>query len=389
MYLENRIKNELNINLNKRLVYINISKNDIDELFKVENYIVKYVNYQNNSINGSIEKNHKKYFFKLLKKLDFIHEITGYIEVKNVYPVNKIVDILEFKNYSIIIYEYDNTIGNNIGLLNDFFVTNDIENKESKEIINKIINLYSRTFKKTVNKYKYPMERFFKERVDSRLIKWYKEEKLFDYNISINGIECKKTAEIINETIEFFKSKHKLECSITQGDPNTLNIGIKPVFFDFLTAGYNPIICEFVTMFWSVLFADAYFCLKYHRESYYNHANGLKNIGKFTPNLKYKIDKNEKKINIYSNIKTSKIRTEFVKEYIKMMENLNIKVGKEIIYFFTMRILCVFDIRHMEEKDFFYSVFLLHFLYKNISEDVYASLKTILNNLNIIESGDE
>ena len=59
--------------------------------------------------------------------------------------------------------------------------------------------------------------------------------------------------------IIFLKKSVKLECSLSQGDPNTLNIGTKPIFFDFATSGYNPIICEFSAMFWSVLIADAYF----------------------------------------------------------------------------------------------------------------------------------
>lgn len=166
---------------------------------------------------------------------------------------------------------------------------------------------------------------------------------------------------------------------MSQGDPNTLNIGIKPIFFDFATSGYNPIICEFSAIFWSVLIADAYFCPKYHPKSYYNHKKVFKNIDKFTPNLQYEVNDTEKKINIQSNIKTSKIRIDFIKEYIEMLENLNVKIGKEFIYFLAMRILCIFNISKMEEKDYFYSIFILHYLYENISDDVYDSLNTIIN----------
>lgn len=223
------------------------------------------------------------------------------------------------------------------------------------------------------------MKQFFQERIKSRLKKWYSKEKFFDYNVNINGMESRKTTEIINEANNFFEKKCKLECSLSQGDPNTLNIGTKPIFFDFATSGYNPIICEFSAMFWSVLIADAYFCPKYHPKSYYNHNKVFENIDKFNPDLRYEINDKEKKINIQSNIKSSRIRINFIKEYIKMLESLEIRIGKEIIYFILMRILCIFDIRTMSKEDYFYSIFILHYLYENISDDVYDSLKTIIN----------
>ena len=132
-------------------------------------------------------------------------------------------------------------------------------------------------------------------------------------------------------------------------------------------------------MFWSVLIADAYFCPKYHPKSYYNHNKVFENIDKFNPDLRYEINDKEKKINIQSNIKSSRIRINFIKEYIKMLESLEIRIGKEIIYFILMRILCIFDIRTMSKEDYFYSIFILHYLYENISDDVYDSLKTIIN----------
>ena len=223
------------------------------------------------------------------------------------------------------------------------------------------------------------MEKFFKDRVETRLKRWYNNEELLKYTININGIESKSTMSIIEETISFFEKKQNLKCSLTQGDPNTLNIGIKPIFFDFATAGNNPIIAEFSTIFWSVLIADAYFCPKYHSNSYYRHEKVYDNIEKFKPNIGYKIDNKTKKIHIQSNIKTSKIRMIFIKEYINMLKNLNIEIQKEVIYFFTMRILCVFDIRTMDENDYFYSIFILHYLYKNLSYNIYESIINIMN----------
>ncbi len=380
LYLEHFIEEKVNVKLKKIQISMQKEEKEIRSVLEKEGYSIKYINFQNNSINGVIEKSNKKFFFKLLGNQDFNNEITGYIGIKDKFPVNKIEEIYEFQNCYIIVYEYENTIHNNEGLLNDFLVQNDEEIKEnSNQIIQKIISLYSNSFKMTITSSQYPMQQFYQDRIESRLIKWYNKEKNFEYKININGVEGKKTSEIIKEVINFFDKEHKLECSLSQGDPNTLNIGIKPIFFDFATSGYNPIICEFSAIFWSVLIADAYFCPKYHPKSYYNHKKVFENIDKLTPNLQYEVNDIEKKINIHSNIKTSKIRINFIKEYIEMLENLNVKIGRKFIYFLAMRILCIFNISKMEEKDYFYSIFILHYLYENISDDVYDSLKTIIN----------
>lgn len=383
--LEKYIKEKLNIVLKKVQILLKKSEKEIKLLLEKEDYSINYINFQNNSINGVIEKCNKKFFFKMLGNQDFDNEIIGYIKIKNALPVNKIIEIYKLQNCYIIIYEYENTISDNEGLLNDFLVKNDIEiTDDSKQVINSIVNLYNSSFKVTINKNVYPMKQFFQERIKSRLKKWYSKEKFFDYNVNINGMESRKTTEIINEANNFFEKKCKLECSLSQGDPNTLNIGTKPIFFDFATSGYNPIICEFSAMFWSVLIADAYFCPKYHPKSYYNHNKVFENIDKFNPDLRYEINDKEKKIKIQSNIKSSRIRINFMKEYIKMIETLEINIGKEIIYFLLMRILCIFDIRTITKEDYLYSIFILHYLYENISEDVYTSLKNIIDNFDII-----
>lgn len=384
--IEKYIEEKIYINVIKREALLENTEESITQTLKNEHYKVKHINFLNNSTNGIIYKKYKKFFFKMLNKKEFESEIKGYIAIKNSLPTNKIMKIYEYANYYITIYEYEKTISNNKGLLNDLLVKNDIKiNKKSKKIIEKIIKKYKDTFKITVKKENYPMKKFFEDRIESRLKKWYSNEDLLNYKININNIESKTTKEIIDETINFFKLKNKYECAITQGDPNTLNIGIKPIFFDFSTSGYNPIIAEFSTIFWSVIIADAYFCPKYHRKSYYNHEKVFQNIQRFEPNIKYEIYNIRKTINIKSNIKTSQIRVNFIKEYIEMLEELNIKIEKEIIYFLVMRILCVFNIKEMEEKDYYYSIYMIHYLYNSISGDVYTSLKTIINNMELIK----
>lgn len=384
--IEDYISKEMNIKLKKRKILIKDTDKEIMKTLKKEDYDIEYINFQNNSINGIANRSRDRYFFKILNKQDFINEIIGYIHIKETLPINRIKEILEFQNnYCIIIYNYENTISKNKGLLNDFFVKNDLViYDDSEEIISKIINLYQKIFSKTIIAEEYPMQQFFKDRIDSRLKKWYNNETLFEYSVIINGVGSKKTKEIVKECIEFFNLNHKLKCALTQGDPNTLNIGIKPIFFDFATAGYNPIICELSAIFWSVIIADAYFCPKYHKKSYNNHENVFENIEKFAPDIKYTTNDIKKEINIVTNIKTSKIRIDFMKKYIKMLKELNVNINKEIIYFLIMRILCIFDIRTMEKKVNFYSIFILHYIYQNTLNDTYNSLNTILDDFQTI-----
>lgn len=383
--LENYIKNEISIEIQKRKGIL-LNKEEISKILEIENYNVEHINFQNNSINGIINKNKDKFFFKILKEQEFTNEINGYLKIRGRLPVNKIKAIFEFDNCYTIIFEYEKTIGKNRGLLNDFFVENDFTiEHNADETINKVITLYEKIFEDTTIKEEYPMQQFFDNRVDSRLKKWYNNEELFDYEVVINGLKGKKTKEIVEKCVNFFYVKHKFRCSLTQGDPNTLNIGTKPIFFDFATSGYNPIVCEFSAIFWSVLIADAYFCPKYHKKSYYNHEGALKNIEEFTPNLRYEINHVKKKIKIQSDIKTTRIRIKFIQEYIKMLEKLHIKIDREIIYFLTMRILCIFDIRTMEKNDYFYSIFILHYLYENISDNNYDTLKKTINCFKLIK----
>lgn len=383
--IENHICKEMDIKLKKREKLISEIDKEIIKIMKEENYDIKYINFQNNSINGTAKKIDKRYFFKILNRQEFINEIKGYIQIKNILPINKVKDIYEFQNCYILIYDYEYTIAKDKGLLNDLFVKNDLYmDDNSKKIIRTIIDLYKKIFENTIIREEYPMQQFFKNRVNSRLKRWYNNESLFEYSVIINGMESKKTNEIIYECVNFFHSSHKLRCALTQGDPNTLNIGIKPIFFDFATAGYNPIICELSVIFWSVIIADAYFCPKYHKNSYNNHEKVFENIKLFSPNIKYIINDIKKEIHIVGNIKTSKIRIDFMKKYIEMLKELKVKINKEIIYFLIMRILCIFDIKTMEEKDYFYSIFILHYIYQNISSDTYSSLETMLDNFHTI-----
>ena len=192
---------------------------------------------------------------------------------------------------------------------------------------------------------------------------WYDKFELFEYDVIIEN-ERTNIRRLIKECEEYFKKDNVYLCFLTQGDPNTLNIGVKPIFFDYNTSGYNSYIAEFATFMWSTLIADIYFCTKYHRNSYKNHEDIYYHNKKYTPNIMYKVNSREKIINIEGKAKTSKTRVYIIVEYLKMLKRKGLKITDEIIYFFIMRILCVFDLKQMEEIDQIYCLYFIHIVYK-------------------------
>ena len=346
------------------------------------------INKQNNSINGIFIYNKKKYFFKIINYSNYYSELIGYKYALNRLPVKKILyhNILKNNKY-IIIYEYENSIGKNKGLLNDFFVKYDKKRCLSLNMIyklNSIISVYNDSLK-DIKKMNYcPNDIFFKERIDNRLKKWYRCDSNFDKNVIINGKHCKSLNEIIIEAVNYFNNEKDKICFFSQGDPNTLNIAINPYFFDLVTAGYNSIIGEFSIMFISTLFYDNYFCPKYHSKSYFLHEKALKKYTLFKPDIKYE---NKKVININCVLKSSEIRKKFVLNYIMILKEKNIKICSDIKYYIIMRLLCVFNIENMDSDDYYYSIYLVEFFYylfKNKNENVLLIFEKFINDMEVI-----
>ena len=202
--------------------------------------------------------------------------------------------------------------------------------------------------------------------------------------VILNGNYKFNLQKILEETKEYFLNNEnkKQQCILCQGDPNTLNISTTPCFFDLATAGYNPIIGELAITIISTLIYDNYFCPKYHSKSYYLHELAIEQSSLFEPNLYYKYDKSN--IYIESNIRTSNIRKRYIFGYLEILKKNNIHIGKEIKYYIIMRLLCVFNIRKMLKKDYYYSLYLVCYFYKNIGDDFYRSISDIINEMECV-----
>lgn len=204
-----------------------------------------------------------------------------------------------------------------------------------------------------------------------------------DYDICVNE-KKRKTRDIINECCEYFNKKHPYLCFLTQGDPNVLNIGIKPIFFDFNTAGYNYYVAEFATLMWSILIADAYFCPQYHTNSYYNHEKICKEYCKYKPQISYQI--NNRCIAIEGKAKTSNARVNFIIKYLEMLNRNNLRLDNDIVYFLIMRILCIFDINKMSEFDKVYCIYFVHIIYelRTLGSLIERNIVDLINNMDRI-----
>ena len=63
--IENYINKKLNIKLKKREVLIYATDKEINTILKKENFTIKYINFQNNSINGIANKKEQEIIIPL------------------------------------------------------------------------------------------------------------------------------------------------------------------------------------------------------------------------------------------------------------------------------------------------------------------------------------
>ena len=351
---------------------------------------ILHINIQNFSINGIAIYNNKKCFFKIVDEEYFIKEINGYLISYKKIPTMEIIftkHLFNSKKY-LIAYTFDNNIKKSTGLLNDVLVKNDLKNnisKFDKEQINKVLNMYNDIYSSAREYHSYcPSNIFFIDRIYTRLQKWYLNSKKIKNTVIYYNNEKFILNEILNEIFIYFEENNqtKRQCILTQGDPNTLNISTKPCLFDLATAGYNPIIGELAITIISTLIYDNYFCPKYHSKSYFLHEKALEQYEYFKPRLK--VEKNKNIIHIQSNIVTSNVRKKYILDYLKMLENNNILMNEEIKYYILMRLLCVFNLRNMELIDYYYSLFMVCYFYKNIGNDFYSSMRKIINEMECV-----
>lgn len=375
-FFNNRVGENEKMVYNKELI-----NNFFDDLKKTKNILVQSIKYQHNSINGTLLKNNKKKFFKIISRDETLSERNSIKICNTLFPVMVQTDVYLYNdNLCLVLYDYDIKVGLNKGLLNDYFVDNDFNQSFDETPIYKILNFY-KTSSKTCRKiYEAPIDVFFRDRVSSRLNNWYKNNTDFYKEVIFNGRKSVTTEKIIKDTILYFQSNKEHDGFITQGDHNVMNISTTPCFFDVGSAGYNYAIGEFAMCLISILFFDQYICPKYHKESYKNHEKVFELLDNYKPKIYYNIS--NRNIVIDCEFRVSKVRRTYVLKFLDIIKDFDIY--NDLIYFIIMRLLCIFNINTFDKDDYYYILFLIHWFYSKLSDLDYNKLRGIILKMNLL-----
>ena len=346
-----------------------------DGLKKTENISLQSINYQHNSINGVLFKDNKKIFFKVISRNEVLRENDSIKICSSLFPVMEQTDVYLFNdNFCVVLYNYDMNVEINKGLLNDYFVDNDFNQSYDETPISKILSFYEKSSRISKKIKKAPIDIFFRDRVLSRLNKWYKNNDDFCKTVIFNGQKSVTTEKIIEDTVLYFQSIKEHDGFITQGDHNVLNISTTPYFFDVSSAGYNYAIGEFAMCFISILLFDQYICPKYHKESYKNHEKIFDLLDNYKPQINYNIS--DHNIVINCEFKISKVRRTYILKFLDIVRDFDIY--NDLIYFIIMRLLCIFNINTFDKDDYYYILFLIHWFYSELSDLNYNKLRNTI-----------
>ncbi|MHA1680961.1 MAG: hypothetical protein ACTSUE_08125 [Promethearchaeota archaeon] len=335
--------------------------NIIDFIHSNENIV--YINRQNKSVNGKLFLDGNYYFFKILPSDVAKNELIGYNSIKELYPVSKFHGCYNFGHLKFLFYEFELTIHNNKGLLIDSVFN---QNFDALHHFRDLLYYYKESFRNTKHSTNiYPTRRFFKERLDriSKIIDSNTLRKYLDCNYNINGVLFKiRPIEMINETIQYFLEDNQEICFMSQGDPLLINIGNKPIMFDYEVAGINPIIGEMAIFFWGCLIAEFYFYPKYHPEAYFMHDAILGKLKEYRPRFEMDVNENQELITVDIDFKPSTISIKLISIfYSELIENFGLvhEFQKKFKYFLLMRILGTLDTSLFSKSDFLLSLVLL------------------------------
>ncbi len=322
------------------------------QFFKKLNFNLTGISRHHNSLNGILKKGSKKYFFKVGSSNEVNQEIGGYLLLVGKYPVPKLKHVFILGPQTVFIFEYEKTIKKDKGTLCDYL---NEKNILELSVLKRIFKFYKNNLKTVSKRSTFPIDEFFKNRIKTRLIPWYSRSKspILNYEFIINGNNHGSLLKIIDKTIKYFNKDKRLTCFLSQGDPTPRNICIKPLFFDFKTSGYNPIVGEISTFYWSIVLGS-YLNPKYNPEPYLqNHPNVVKKFSEYKPEIKYKINNKNGTIDVEFSFSKNKNSRRILKEYLELFRSGRFmhETNNDLRYFLIVRTLGRFDVLKMEEED--------------------------------------
>ncbi|MBN1275583.1 NUDIX hydrolase [Candidatus Woesearchaeota archaeon] len=318
---------------------------------------------QRKSTFGKMKIGDSFYFFKIINDESADTELQGYFSIRFIYPVAKLHYVLRSSSDSVLVYDFEDSITERSGLLTDELVKETINMSKIKSLFDLLgdsIDLYSEKIKD------YPLKKYFSNRINSILVHDIMNDdalkKKRSYRLKMNDILLPVTFDdIFNELISFFTSDASEIGYYSQGDFSPSNIGMKPIFFDYEVAGFNPVVGDYAIFFWNLYLAEHYFYPKYHPEAYTNDLV-LNNVKLNKPKFKYFIDNEKKLISFNLDFKPKNYHLACIKEYNNMISlHLEKDVLKNVKYYISMRILASLNITTFDTSDFFMSLcFLLN-----------------------------
>jgi len=303
----------------------------------------------------------------------------------NQIAVPKIEDVFEIDNFNkMIIYQYENTIKYNGGLLCDV-LNNDTSFQDYVRMLDSTLSPYWSLADKTGDLTEcISYKKFVKDRISTRYNDWYiNNDSLQALLIKFRGKDY-AISEILNHVKVFISNFNPLRGILSHGDPGDLNIGVKPIFFDLETFGFNPFALEFATFFWNVFLGGDYFFPIYHNSKYVFHNNVYRDIHKI--DIKYLwnnnvIDVQKLRINL------SKKRLYTLHTILKLFSHINdtFKINAtddEIICLLIFRVLTIINYHAMSLKDKALLLTITAIIYEGIEHNAFSHLKYMLDSFN-------
>lgn len=294
-----------------------------------------------------------------------IQEKHGYNKLKLHYVLPKKIAFINLRVLAICIYEYWGNDNNNQGLLFDI-----LGHKDKENTVDFMTSMKKNLFQPYINTYKLVtqdkvIQKLFKDRAktNGRLYDYYGEiKKLKILNVKkqkfiLNNVEYElKFTQTINYLNDYFTKQKMVHSIISQGDPTDLNIGNPFTFFDYDTSGRNSLFGEFAVFVIYLAYFGDYLVPKYNPSVFKYHSNALKMLKINAPTISYNLEIDK---TIVLNVKDSlsKNRKFMLQWYceeiiIPICKILRIKnFEKEMQPYLLMRLLAVYNIFELEEKD--------------------------------------
>ncbi|WP_124066129.1 hypothetical protein [Clostridium sp. E02] len=351
---------------------IDLSEYGIRFLLQMMGFQFHLVRYWKNSINGYADKGNRKFFYKILDLKHHEQELSGYATVRFKFPCSVLVGVDYFINYVISFYEFDKSTGANRGLLQDLLAQYDEYSHLPEHVLvqlDTVISAYTRNYSDQIPRKSYPLDLFFRDRLKSRIVLWYENCEWMDYTVYVNGENSITTRHILQESINYFETGPELSCVISHGDPNMLNLGLKPVFFDFYVSGYNPAIADLTIFFLSVLLFDRFLAPKYHKRTFMEHDFILQQKNDLDTVCLSHTNPLLKTIKLDVRLILSPVRHELLNKLLDKIESFELKLDDTARFFVAVRIMSVFNLNEMEVPDRMYCLALLHLFYSSFFEN--------------------